>query len=270
MADSANAGDKNHSHRADVGNLLGIVTGPAGHDPGAQSQLFGGFVDALLKPFIGQGGMGQRRLGKTEFGALHFANLVGFGANLVEHVLDFLFVQITQLQPQRHFAGNHVVGPRLHLDPAHRPYLPSWYAGNHLVYLFDELRSREQGVVALVHGRGPGMVGKTFNRHIGMQDSNNPFDHADAGLLLFQDSTLLDVQFKISGNAAALSLHAREPAEIASDKPYAFADGLAGLRDLVEQFVFQAQADGVAANGSALFILENDDLQTMPQSHVAL
>src|SRR5437763_987099 len=162
MADSADAGNKDHSYRAYFGDLLGIVTGPAGHDPDAQSQLFGYLVDAFLKCFVGQSWMCEGRLGKTELNSLQLAELICLRTDLGEQGVNFRFVQIAQLQTERHSAGDHVVGPGLYFDPAHGPHLPSRNSSNDLVYFVDELGRSEQGVVALVHRSSSCMVSKAF------------------------------------------------------------------------------------------------------------
>ena len=57
-------------------------------------------------------------------------------------------------------------------------------------------------IVALVHGRGAGVVGKALDRDFRLENTHKSFDYADIDFLLLQPSALLDVQFKVSGDAA--------------------------------------------------------------------
>jgi len=52
---------------------------------------------------------------------------------------------------------------------------------------------------------------------------------------------------------------------MAADSPRAFANGLAALRDQVQPLLIQPFPQRLAADGSAFFILENDDLKRMAQ-----
>src|SRR5205807_5885011 len=158
----------------------------------------------------------------------------------------------------------------LNLYPAHRSHLPAGDARDCLVHFFNKLGSREQSIMPLVHGSGSGMVGKAFHSYLRVQNPDDTLHHADVDLLLLQSSTLLNVQFEISGDAAWLPLDRSELAEIAAEKPGSFANGLAALGGQVEQLFLQAKADSVASDGATLFILKNNDLQRMAQSYVVL
>src|SRR5215472_4100165 len=114
MADPANTGDKDHSHRSDLCNLLSIMSGAAGHNLGAESELLGRVVNKFLKTFGSQRRMTQHRIGEAEASAVQSANLLRLRANAGEHVLDFFLIQISQLESQNCLARNNVVGSGLH------------------------------------------------------------------------------------------------------------------------------------------------------------
>src|SRR5262245_19693113 len=107
--------------------------------------------------------MDHHWLAEAELGPVQPSNLFRFGANPIEHVVDFLLLQIPQLQSERDFAGNDVVGTRLNLDPAHRAYLSSRNAGDDLIYFFNESGCSQQTILASVHRRCAGVVGKSLN-----------------------------------------------------------------------------------------------------------
>src|ERR1043165_6922005 len=209
--------------------------------------------------------MAGHRIGKTEARLVQFAQGFSFGADLIKEAGEFLFVQVAQLQTENDLAGNHVVSAGLDLDPSDGADLPAGHAGHNLVYLLDEARGGKQRVAALVHGRGAGVVGKAFNRDIGMQNADNPFHHANVDLLALERSALLDVQLKVTGNAARPALQGRKPIRIAADNPRAFANGLAALRYQVQPLLIQSFPQRLAADGPAFFILENDDLERVAQ-----
>src|SRR5579859_5638653 len=120
--------------------------------------------------------------------------------------------------------------------------------------------------MALVHRRGAGMVGKAFDRYIRVQNADNAFHHADVDLLALQRAALLDVQLKISGDAARLPLRGGKTLGIAADKTCAFANGLTAIGNQVQVLLFQTLTERLAADGSAFFILKGDDLKRMAQS----
>src|SRR5262249_53843753 len=193
MADPANAGNKDHSYRSDPGNLLGIMASTAGHDLCAESQLFCSVVNEFLKALVGQRRMTQHRVGKTEASAVESANLRDFRADAIEHLFDLFLVEVAQLKSQNGFSRNHVVCTGLYSDPADGANLASGNARDHLIHLFDESGSREQSIMTLIHRSCASVIGKSFDRDIGVQNSDDTFHHTNVDLLLPQVSALLDV-----------------------------------------------------------------------------
>jgi hypothetical protein len=270
VADAANAGDEDHANGANAGDLLSVVSRAAGHKFGGESQLFGNTVNQLLKACIGQCRMYHQRFGEAEGGPIRSTDFFGFRANGFEHLHDLLFVEVAQLESECDFAGDNVVGAGFDLDPAHRSDLAAGDAGDDLVHLLDEAGAGEKSVVALRHGRGAGVIGEAFDRNLRVQDADDALDHADIDLLLLERAALLDVQLEVAGDAAGLALHLRYLRGIAADESDPIADSLATLGDSVEQLFVEAGADGMAADGAALFVLKNDDLQRMTKSDVLL
>src|SRR5882724_13594442 len=133
MADAADAGNKDHTHRTDAGYLLSVVPGAAGHYPGGESQRFGRVINDLLKALRGESRMRDYRVGKAEAGLVQFAQALGFSADLVKEANKFLFVQIAQFQSQNNLSRNHVVRARLNFDPSHGANLAAGHAGHNLV-----------------------------------------------------------------------------------------------------------------------------------------
>src|SRR5215469_4348800 len=270
MADPANTGDKYHSHRSNLRNLLSIMSGAAGHNFGAESELLCRVINEFLKTFVGQCWMTQHRIGEAEASAIQRANLLCLRANAGEHLPDLFLIQVAQLESHHRLARNNVVCSGLHSDPANCPNLASGNAGDHLIHLLDESGRGEQSIMALIHRRCAGMIGEAFNRDIGVQNPDNSFHHSNVDLFLLQISTLLDMQLEISGYAARLALYLREPAQVTADELNAFSYALAALAFDVQQLVVKSVANDVAADGASFFVLKDDYLQRVAQLRAAL
>src|SRR5262249_48027140 len=178
MADAAHAGDKDHSSRANSRYFLSIVAGPAGHELRSQPEPSGGFIDQLLQGWVGQRRLCKAGLTETEPGSVERADPRGFLLQPAEHVVYRLLVQVAQLQSEDGFSGNHVISAGLGLDPSHGSYLAPWLAGHNLIHSGDETSRGQQGVMALVHRSGSGMIGETVDGHIGMQDTDDSLDYS--------------------------------------------------------------------------------------------
>src|ERR1700731_2731810 len=110
MADPANTGDKNHSHRPDVGNLLGVLATATRYRRGGQSQLFGRGVNQALKTLVSKFRDGLQRFLEAERRLVQTANLIGFTPEALVHFSDFILAEVPQFQTQYSFSGNYVVG----------------------------------------------------------------------------------------------------------------------------------------------------------------
>src|SRR5215472_2721655 len=128
MADAADAGNKDHAYRPDGCDLLRVMTGAAGHELGGEAERSGALIDQLLEAFIGQCRMVDDRLGEAEAGLVQLGQAFGFVAELGEEAGELGLVEVAQFQSKDNFSGNHVVRPRLDLDPTDRAYLPAGHA----------------------------------------------------------------------------------------------------------------------------------------------
>src|SRR5215831_5815537 len=270
MTNPADAGNKDHADRTEAGDLLRVMSGATGHQLRVQSQVFGGIVDQFLKAFVGQSRVGRDWVAEGESGFVQASDRISFEAEAHKHRIDLVGIQIAQLQPQLYPAGNHVVGSRLGLEPTYGTDLPAFHAGDHLIRFLDEPGRGEHRVVTLVHGCGSGMVRKSLDGHLRVQDADNPFHHANLDLLLFQRATLLDVQFQISGYASRLAARLGQPVRIAPDESGSIAYGLAAPRDGAENSLLQSRSNGPTTYRDAFFVLENHDLERVTQGHMIL
>jgi len=209
--------------------------------------------------------MDHYRLAEAESCAIQIANRSRFGADPVKHFGDLLFIQVAQLEAQHRLSRDYVVGAGFSPDPADGPDLPSGHCGDHLVYFLNESGSRQQSIVALVHGSGPGMIGKAFDGDFGVQNAYDSLDHAYVDLLLLQNGSLLDMEFEVSGDAFRTPIGVAQLVDITTDEFNSFAHGLATLALEVEQLVVGAGAEDVAAYGASFFVLKEDDLERMAQ-----
>jgi hypothetical protein len=194
---------------------------------------------------------------------IEFGQGVGFSANPIEYADKLLFVQVAQLQPEHNPSWDYIVCAWFDLDPSNCADLPSRHAGDHLVDLVDEAGGRKQRIVARVHWRGAGVVGKALDRDFRMENTYDPFDYADIDFLLLQSPALFDVQLKVSGDGAWLPPRRGRLIKVASDQSRALANCLATLRYHIKLVLIQPSAQCLTADRATLLILEDDDLKGM-------
>ena len=130
-----------------------------------------------------------------------------------------------------------------------------------------ELGGREHRIVALVHRRGAGVVGKALDRDLGPPEPDDTLHHPDLESRLLQQAALLDVQFEITGEVSPLPDRLAQPGNVAPDDADAFADGLAGPGHPVEVGVGQRPDGELAPDGSAFLVLPDHHLDRTAEPH---
>ena len=121
--------------------------------------------------------------------------------------------------------------------------------------------------MALVHGRCAGVIGDTGDGDLEPAQSHDTLHHANLQASLFEQTALLDVEFDIAGNVARLLDHVAPPCCIAAHETNAFANGLAGARDLVEISVGDVTDGELAADSTTFLVLPYHHVKRMSQSY---
>ena len=180
--------------------------------------------------------------------------------------------QVQVAKPEAGFdaARNDVVSPRIGLNLANGADLTAGERGGNPIDRLNVFGRGEQCVVPLIHGRRTRVIGDACDRHIPPMNADDALDHADVDLFLVQRAALLNMQFDIAREVTFFANRTGEFIRIAADELNALADGFLAAGDNAELFFGQATRDRLAAAGPALFVLENNNLERMPQPHVIL
>ena len=209
----------------------------------------------------------QRRVAERAAGGA--ADGLTLGPHRGGERIDLGLIEVADLEREHDLPGNHVGRAGEGLHTAHGAHLAAWGAGDGAVHHVDVARRGQQAVAPVGHGRGAGVIGDAFGRHLPLADADDAFHHADIQLLPVEIPALLDVQLHVRGHIALGALHRGELRQIAAHERDAVADRLAAAgRD--SQILRVHFADECAtAHGAAFLVLEDHHLERMPRDEVA-
>ena len=158
-------------------------------------------------------------------------------------------VQAAQLEGEGDLSGDDVgrVGDDLH--GAHCAH--DAVRAGHLFHRQDEGRRLEQGIVALVHGRGARVVGHAAEHHGVAAESNDPVHHPHGDVLCVEDTALFDVQLQIGGHVAFFAFDGADVGEVHSRPLQQLGKGLAGVHGLLKELLFERPCHEPGAEGTA-------------------
>ncbi|MNM79209.1 hypothetical protein D3C81_911360 [compost metagenome] len=118
-------------------------------------------------------------------------------ANLGDHRLQLLTLQVTKVQGHAHFTGNHVARPGIRLQATHRAAGMRLMAQGGTVDRLDHGSGAHQGILAQVHGCWPRMGLDAAQGQVEPLLAECPQYHADGLGLVFEDRPLLDMRLEI-------------------------------------------------------------------------
>ncbi len=272
VTDPVDTGHKDHAGRAEPGQHLGVVTGAGREAPGAVAQRSRRRLDQADHAGIEVHGLetGQGppvdlyALGGGELGQVHLQ------ASLC--LLEQGLVSIAEVDGQDRSGCDDVDQVGVQAQPPHRAHLARTHLAHHPAYEGRHGGGGVTGVVAVLHGRGPGVVRLPRDDQLLPGNALYTRDGADDLARPVQDGALLDVQLYVGvGHQAGARRRAQvaDPLQLVAQAGAVDGDDVVGLLHAEATGVNEA-AEHVGSEARPLLVGEKGHRHRTAGDYVAV